>query len=157
MCIRAVSGLAIRGEYTTRVCVLSVEPPPVVRAVSQRAYGSRDATFVNALSSILGSSLPRFSALRRMPAHAFGLSQYFAGALSSKICDKEHSTAALGDSEEARVQHSPRNVTRPEVNHRLDDDSKVSATVARECSWHVFPDGEVRLSVLGAKFANNAS
>ena len=128
-----------------------------MRAVRQRAYGSRDATFVNALSNALGSSLPRFSALRRIPAHAFGESQYLLGALASKICDKEHSTASLGDSEEARVQHSPRNVTRPEVDHFLDDDSKVSAAVARECSGDVLPDGEVWLSVLGSKFANNAS
>lgn len=128
-----------------------------MRAVSQRAYGSRDATFVKAFSSALGSSLPRFSALRRIPAHAFGDSQYFAGALSSKICDKEHSTTTLGDSEEARVQDSPRNVTRPEVDHFLDDDSKVSAAVATEGSGDVFPDGEVWLSVSLAQLANNSN
>jgi len=101
--------------------------------------------------------LPRLSALRRIPAHAFGESQYLLGAFASKIRDKEHSTATLGDSEEAAVQDSPRNVTRPEVNHRLDDSSKVSATVAGKGSWDVFPDGEVGLAVGGAKFANNSS
>jgi hypothetical protein len=128
-----------------------------VRAVSQRAYGSRDATFVKARSSGRGSSLPRFSALRRIPAHAFGESQYFCGALSSKICDKKHSSASLSHSCEATVQHSPRNVTRPDVDHRLDDSSKVSASVAAEGAWHVFPNGIVGLSVGFSKFANNAS
>jgi hypothetical protein len=79
------------------------------------------------------------------------------GAFASKICDKEHSTATLGDSEEAAVQDSPRNVKRPEVDHRLDDSSKVSATVAGEGSGDVFPNGKVGLAVGGAKLANNSS
>lgn len=79
------------------------------------------------------------------------------GAFASKICDKEHSSATLGDSEEAAVQDSPRNVTRPDVDQRVDDRSKVSPTVRGEGSGDVFPDGEVGLAVLGAKLANNSN
>jgi hypothetical protein len=125
-----------------------------VRCVS---IGSVPATAAKARSSARGNSFPRRSALRRIPAHALGESQYFCGALSSKICDKKDSSASLSHSCEAAVQHSPRNVTRPDVDHRLDDSSKVSASVAAEGSWNVFPDGEVWLSVGFSKFANNAS
>jgi len=79
------------------------------------------------------------------------------GAFASKICDKEHSSATLGDSEEAAVQDSPRNVTRPDVDQRVDDRSKVSPTVRGEGSGDVFPDGEVGLAVRGSKLANNSN
>lgn len=92
-----------------------------------------------------------------MPAAALGESQYFCGAFASKICDKEHSTTTLGDSEVARVQDSPRNVTRPDVCQRVDDRSKVSPTVAGEGSGDVFPDGEVGLAVGFTKLANNSN
>ena len=79
------------------------------------------------------------------------------GAFSSKIRDKEHSTATLGDSEEAAVQDSPRNVTRPDVDQRVDDRSKVSPTVRGEGTGDVFPDGKVGLAVGIAKLANNSN
>ena len=92
-----------------------------------------------------------------MPAHAFGGRKYFAGTFASKICDKKHSTTALSDSVPAAVQHSPRDVSRPDVDHFLEDASKVFAVVGREGSGDVFPDGEARRSVGGAELTNNSS
>jgi hypothetical protein len=86
-----------------------------------------------------------------------GESQYFAGAFASKICDKEHSTTTLGDSEEAAVHDSPRKVSRPDVCQRLEDSSKVSALIARQGSKDVFPDGEVGLAVSLAELLNNSN
>jgi hypothetical protein len=57
----------------------------------------------------------------------------------------------------AAVQHSPRDVTRPDVDQRLEDDSKVSATVAAEKSGDVLGDGDVWLAVARPKFANNSN
>jgi hypothetical protein len=92
-----------------------------------------------------------------MPAHAFGERKYFGGTFASKICDKEHSSTALSDSVPAAVQHSPRNVTRPDVNQRLEDDSKVSTAVTAEKARDVFCNGDVRLAVLFSEFANNSN
>jgi hypothetical protein len=75
-----------------------------------------------------------------MPAHALGLSEYFSGTMSCKICDNEHSTATLGDSEEPCVQHSPCDVQRPDVCQRIEDCCEVSPLRATEGTDDVLPN-----------------
>jgi hypothetical protein len=38
---------------------------------------------------------------------ALGLKEYFEGADASMMADKQDSSASLGDSEVARIQHAP--------------------------------------------------
>ena len=66
-------------------------------------------TSSSASRSIVGSSFPRLSALRRIPAHAFALKEYFSGAFASKICDKVDSLATLGHSPVLSVIDTPGN------------------------------------------------
>ena len=63
------------------------------------------ATACKAWSNAVGNVLPRFSARRSIPAHAFGLKKYW-GSISpvSKICESEHATAPLRHSEPLRVE-----------------------------------------------------
>jgi len=42
-----------------------------------------------------------------MPRHALGLKKYLPGAFASRMVDKEHATASLGDSEMLRVEYAP--------------------------------------------------
>jgi hypothetical protein len=57
----------------------------------------------------MGRSFPLFSARRRIPAQAFPLKKYFGGmGLASRICDNEHTLAALGQAEVLGIQDSPR-------------------------------------------------
>jgi hypothetical protein len=65
-----------------------------------------------------------------MPAAARWLKKYRGGALSSKICDKEHTTAALGHSEPLCVQHSPREVHRPCVGQGVERGPEVPSPIA---------------------------
>jgi hypothetical protein len=51
-----------------------------------------------------------------MPLAALALKEYRGGAVGSKTADNEHSTAALGDSEVASIQSSPRHAI-PEPFH----------------------------------------
>lgn len=67
-----------------------------------------DATALRASRSRCGSTFPLFSARRRIPAHALGLKKYRSGSGSgSKMSDKKHTLASLGQSVELSVQHSP--------------------------------------------------
>ena len=86
-----------------------------------------------------------------MPAQAFGESKYFAGVVASKICDKEHATAPLWDSEMFRVQHSPRDVTRPAVPQFSKHAGKVPAFKAAVETGNIFTD-----KVSRSKFSNNS-
>lgn len=78
----------------------------------------RDTAIFSACCNWSGSVLPRFSARRRIPAAAFGESEYFCGTVS-KMADKEDAAAALRNSEvparprpgrrhHTRVQKAPR-------------------------------------------------
>ena len=85
-------------------------------------------TCANAVRSEGGNSRPRFSARRRIPAHAFGLKKNLGGTSVSKMSDNEHSTASLGDSEVASVQHSV-GPPIPEIAQRPEDVSHVPSSV----------------------------
>jgi hypothetical protein len=86
------------------------------------------ATCSNAVCSEGGNDLPRFSARLRIPAHAFWLKKYRGGTSSSKMSDNEHSTASLGDSEEASVQHSE-GPPIPDVLQRPEDGTQIPSSV----------------------------
>jgi hypothetical protein len=101
------------------------------------------ATRSNAVCSEGGNDLPRFSARRRIPAHAFWLKKNLGGTSSSKMSDNEHSTASLGDSEEASVQHSV-GVPIPEFAQRPEDGTQVPSSVARQESSDVLDDAPPR-------------
>ncbi len=85
LCIRRVRVLANNGKDATGVGVLTVEPPPVVSAVSQSAdrfryqaaiaieVGSEAAASASATAKRSGNTFPRLSARRRMPRQAFAL------------------------------------------------------------------------------------
>jgi hypothetical protein len=64
-------------------------------------------TSSSASLNMVGSSFPRFSALRRIPAQAFALKKYFSGTFACKICDKVDSFAALGHSPVLSVIEPP--------------------------------------------------
>jgi hypothetical protein len=109
-----------------------------------------DATASNARRNIVGNAFPRLSARRRMPAQAFGESEYFSGTFASKICDNEHATPSLCHSEPLAVQHTPRNVDCPTLRKRPENNRKISSSVRRESAGHVLPDCKARL-----EFSNN--
>src|SRR6266702_5057882 len=94
-------------------------------AVSSGAWA---ASCSNAIWSAWGSARPRRAARRRIPVAALGLKQYFEGTWGSTTADKQHSSAALGDSEVARIQHPPRNAV-PEFIQRGEDRLEVPAVV----------------------------
>jgi hypothetical protein len=73
---------------------------------------SRSATVRRQRSNNFGKFFPRFSARRRIPAHAFGLKQYFCGVEVSRTCHNEHTAAALGHSEILGVEDAPRDCAR---------------------------------------------
>jgi hypothetical protein len=102
------------------------------------------ATADRACRKTSGNSRPRFSALRRIPEHAFGLKKYFCGTFSSKICDKEHTPPSLRHSEVLSVKNSPRDVTRPAFSKRIDDSDEISSIVRGKSSWYVFPNRNSR-------------
>lgn len=123
-----------------------------------------------------GSSLPRFSALARMPMQPLSLKKYFGGAESSKICDNRDTFSSLGDSPKPRVVKSPSNapcaifsVIAPcvgpssvrythmhsgsrlrDFDERFDDRGEVCALwlSARECSGNIFVDSIPRSYIL---------
>ena len=94
--------------------------------------GTEPATARRAASKGAGSVLPRFSARRRIPAHAFGLKQYRdRWAPVSKMSDNEQTAPSLGDgtrvtvhSDVLSVQHSPGEAI-PEFGHRSEKGSNV--------------------------------
>src|SRR5690606_1086811 len=79
-------------------------PPPSCSSAGR----PRRTTIDSACLSGSGSSFPRFSARRRIPAQAFGLKKY-RGSIGpvSSIEDSEHAAAPLRHSEPLRVQHAP--------------------------------------------------
>lgn len=103
-----------------------------------------EATASRAVRKRSGNTFPRRSARRRIPAHAFGLKKYRSGGgVVTKTADKEDTLAALGQSEELSVQHSPRHAI-PELRHCPDDGAKGSPSVNRENSGDVLPHEPAR-------------
>jgi hypothetical protein len=95
------------------------------------------ASASNACCKREGNVRPPFSALRRIPDAALGLKKNLGGTWLSKTSDKEHATAALGDSEKSRVEHTPLNPI-PAVDHEnAEDFCKVSSTVRTEKSGNI--------------------
>jgi hypothetical protein len=87
------------------------------------------AACLNACSSIGGSCLSLFPARRRIPAHAFGLKKNRGGNVpTSKTCDNEDSTTALGNSEVLSVQ-DPVGPPIPELFQRPEEGTKVPSSV----------------------------
>jgi hypothetical protein len=67
------------------------------------------ATIFKAASNASGSSFPRFSARRRIPAHAFELKKNRCGIEPvSSTCDNEHTAASLGQAEVLGIEGPPR-------------------------------------------------
>ena len=64
-----------------------------------------------------GSVFPRFSARRRIPAHAVPLKKYRCGIEPvSSTCDNEHTAASLGQSEILGVQGPPSDCSRGSIH-----------------------------------------
>jgi hypothetical protein len=82
-----------------------------------------------------------------MPLAALALKENLAGAVGFKTCDKEHSSASLGDSEVASVQSSPRYAI-PELLHFIEKPSEVSPLVGTEESRDVLQHEPPRSSLL---------
>jgi hypothetical protein len=82
-----------------------------------------------------------------MPLAAFALKENLGGAVASKTCDNEHSTASLGDSEVSSVQSSPRHAI-PELLHFIEKPSEVSAVVGTEETWDILQHDPPRSSLL---------
>jgi len=82
-----------------------------------------------------------------MPLAAFALKENLTGAFGFKTCDKEHSSASLGDSEVASVQSSPRNAI-PELLHFIEKPSEISAAVGTEESRDIFQHEPPRSALL---------
>ena len=78
-----------------------------------------------------------------IPAQAFGLKKYLCGTLVSKTADKEQTAAALGHSEELRVQYPPCQ-TVPEVIQRAEQASEITPARTAERSRDVLPDKPAR-------------
>lgn len=107
--------------------MLSSHPPGASHVPRQRPDRA-----TNADRNGSGRVRPRLSARRRIPCAAFTLNKNRVSVSGSRTCDNEHSTAALGDSVELRIQHSPFDVTKPCVAQRPEKDSHVPSLVACE-------------------------
>jgi hypothetical protein len=82
-----------------------------------------------------------------MPLAALALKENRAGAVGFKTCDKEHSSASLGDSKVASVQSSPRYAI-PELLHFIEKPSEISAVVGTEESRDILQHEPPRSSLL---------
>jgi len=98
-------------------------------------------TDLSAASNCGGSFFPRFSARRRMPAHAFVESEYAGSTLwvSSRMADNEDATTTLGHSEMARVEHPVRD-TIPEVCQAPEEGAKIPSSPRRQDTADIFPN-----------------
>lgn len=144
--LRCVKGERLRHEVLTLIASGALCP--------LRSHGSADvsgaATARSASASNSGNFFPRFAALRRIPAHAFGLKKNLGGTVraSSRMSDKEDSTTSLGHSEILSVQHSVGEPI-PELNHRPEDGAKVPPSSRRQDAGDVFPDNPPRTNGSG--------
>ena len=109
------------------------------------------ATACKARRSCSGSVFPRFSARRRIPAHALALKKYRRGTSPvSKTSDNEDATAALGNSEELSVKNSVRDPI-PEFPQDPEDGSKRPPSIDRQQAGDVLEDNPS-----GKNSANNS-
>ena len=105
-----------RTDYLQTACALKV--------------GAKATTAASAASNASGNFFPRFSARRRIPAHAFALKKNRCGTTPvSKVSDNEHTTASLGHSEVLSVQHSVCEPV-PELPQRPEDGTKIPSSSA---------------------------
>ena len=122
----------------------SLQPPTLSLSLSL-AYVA--ATASSAVANSCGNVLPRRVARRKIPCAAFALKKYRGSAWVCSTCDKEHSTATLGDSEVARVKSSPFNVREACVGQCKDEDSEIAPLITAKESWHVLVDDPVSLDM----------
>ena len=123
------------------VVVRSTPPQPVP------GEGCDDATACKAISSGSGRLRPRRDARRRIPVAAFALKKYRGSAWVSSTCDKEHATAALGDSEVLTVESAPLDVVKAAVGQNSKEDSEIAALVRGKKSGHVLVDDPSRFDM----------
>ncbi len=87
-----------------------------------------------------GSSRPRFSALRRIPAHAVGLKQYRRRwSPVSRMEDSEHSIASLRDAEVASVKRADASEI-ADFSKRENEGAEVARVLGVPGSADIFPD-----------------
>jgi len=115
------------------------------------AFGVVSTAASKAASKCGGNNLPRFSARRRMPAHAFTERKYFGATLGSNISTSEHTedpSATLGQTEVLSIKSSPS--SRIPDSPKLSEDGKEVVTfVGREKSGNILPNEESRLEFMG--------
>jgi hypothetical protein len=98
------------------------------------------ATCSNARRNVVGNSLPRLSARRRIPEHAFALKKYRCGTTPvSSVCDNEHTATALGDSKPLSVKN-PVCEPIPEFAQRPEEGAKIPSFATTEDTRDVFPN-----------------
>jgi len=99
-----------------------------------------EATASRADFNASGSSLPRFSARRRIPRQAVPLSQYRCGnSPVSKISDNEDTPPSLGYSEKLSVKN-PVGDPIPELDQDPEEGSKRPSSVNRQDAGDVLPN-----------------
>jgi hypothetical protein len=89
----------------------------------------------NATRSIPGNVLPRFSARRSIPAHAFALKKYLLDTDVSSTCDNKHTSASLGHSKELSVENSPASGSLGSIHI-----TTVRPSTPWRFEWDFFPD-----------------
>jgi hypothetical protein len=128
----AVGSLAISadkggGDKMPGLGVVVVGSPlPAIESVDNNVLvvllpssGCADARARSASAKACGSSRPRFSARRKIPAAALGLKKNLSGTVSSSTsASDEDASPPLGHSEVSAVQHSPGEIVKPDVAQR---------------------------------------
>lgn len=105
------------------------------------------ATERSAATNCGGNFFPRFSARRRIPAHAFGVKKYRCGTSPvSKISDNEHTSPSLGHcpvvsmcSTELSVKNAVGEPI-PALRQPREEGSKIPSSVARQHSGDILPN-----------------
>jgi hypothetical protein len=82
-----------------------------------------------------------------MPLAALALKENLCGAVGFKTCDKEDSSASLGDSEVSSVQSSPRYAI-PELLHFTEQSDEITALIGTEESRDILQHEPPRSSLL---------
>jgi hypothetical protein len=95
---------------------------------------------MSAVSKGSGSCFPRRLALRKIPAAAFGDSEYFCNSLPppvSKTSDNEDSTAALWNSKVLSIKHPPADAI-PALDQRFNDCGHISSVITGKKTNDIF-------------------
>jgi len=139
---------------------------PMAQSTGRR---SCPTTAAKACLNCSGNALPRFSARRSIPAHAFALKKNLGGMdVVSSTCDNEHTAASLGQSEILSVENPPgcasfgsRNQTRTGPFPALRKDGIVASNQCGEeasegvvldgqDAGYIFPDDDCGLASISA-------